>query len=77
MGYSIKWRYCVFKGLRSKIIMEMAVLNLQSLYDQLRSQIDLLNDNIEPGEYFIILFCYSKCSVSSMNVLFMFNHLFS
>lgn len=34
--------------------MEMAVLNLQSLYDEMRSQIDLLNDNIEPSEYFII-----------------------
>lgn len=32
--------------------MAMAVLNLQSLYDQMRSQIDHLNDNIEPGEYF-------------------------
>lgn len=30
--------------------MEMAVLNLQSLYDQMRSQIDHLNDNIEPCE---------------------------
>lgn len=45
---------CIFKGLHSKIIMEMAVLNLQSLYDEMRSQIDLLNDNIEPSEYFII-----------------------
>lgn len=35
--------------------MEMAVLNLQSLYDEMRSQIDLLNDNIEPSEYFIVL----------------------
>uniref|UniRef100_A0A674PJR7 Rac GTPase activating protein 1 n=1 Tax=Takifugu rubripes TaxID=31033 RepID=A0A674PJR7_TAKRU len=29
--------------------MEMAVLNLQGLYDEMRSQIDLLNDNIEPN----------------------------
>uniref|UniRef100_H3D4Q4 Rac GTPase-activating protein 1 n=1 Tax=Tetraodon nigroviridis TaxID=99883 RepID=H3D4Q4_TETNG len=29
--------------------MEMAVLNLQSLYDQMRYQIDHLNDNIEPA----------------------------
>lgn len=34
--------------------METAVLSLQSLYDQMRSQIDLLNDNIEPSESFII-----------------------
>lgn len=33
----------------------MAVLNLQSLYDEMRSQIDLLNDNIEPSEYFIVV----------------------
>lgn len=43
--------------------MEMAVLNLQSLFDQMRSQMDLLNDNIEPGEYSMILFCFSKCPV--------------
>lgn len=54
--------------------MEMAVLNLQSLYDQMRSQIDLLNDNIEPGEYFIILFCYSNCSVSQMNACYTIHH---
>ncbi|KAI4787015.1 hypothetical protein KUCAC02_036738 [Chaenocephalus aceratus] len=29
--------------------MQTAVLNLQSLYDKLRSQVDLLNDNIEPN----------------------------
>ncbi|KAF7653892.1 hypothetical protein LDENG_00077190 [Lucifuga dentata] len=28
--------------------MDMAVLNLHSLYDKLRSQVDLLNENIEP-----------------------------
>lgn len=49
--------FCIFKGLGSKAIMEVAVLNLQSLYDQMRSQIEGLNDNIEPGEYFIVLFC--------------------
>lgn len=32
------------------IIMETAVLNLQSLYDKLRMQADLLNENIEPSE---------------------------
>lgn len=43
--------YCVFlKGLHPKHVMETAVLNLQSLYDEMRSQIDLLNDNIEPRE---------------------------
>lgn len=41
--------------------MEMAVFNLQSLFDEMRSQMDLLNDSIEPGEYFTILSCYSKC----------------
>lgn len=30
-------------------MMQTAVLNLQSLYDKLRSQVDLLNDNIEPN----------------------------
>lgn len=29
--------------------MQTAVMNLQSLYDQLRTQIDLLNENIEPN----------------------------
>lgn len=46
--------------------MEMAVLNLQSLYDEMRSQIDLLNDNVEPSEYFIVLLC--KCSASHLTV---------
>lgn len=32
------------------IIMETAVLNLQSLYEKLRMQADLLNENIEPSE---------------------------
>lgn len=32
------------------IIMETAVLNLQSLYARLRMQADLLNENIEPSE---------------------------
>lgn len=35
--------------------MEMAVLNLQSLYDKLRTQTDILNENIEPSEYFMVL----------------------
>ncbi|TMS16196.1 Rac GTPase-activating protein 1 [Larimichthys crocea] len=32
--------------------MDSAVLNLQSLYDQLRTQVELLNENIEPNCYF-------------------------
>lgn len=31
--------------------METAVLNLQGLYEKLRTQVDLLNENIEPSEY--------------------------
>lgn len=36
------------RDFKNKNIME-AVLNLQSLYDQLRTQVDLLNENIEPN----------------------------
>lgn len=31
--------------------METAVLNLQSLYERMRTQVDLLSENIEPSEY--------------------------
>lgn len=34
--------------------METAVLSLQGLYDKLMMQVDLLNENIEPSEYFIV-----------------------
>lgn len=34
--------------------METAVVNLQSLYDKLRMQVDLLNENIEPSELFMV-----------------------
>lgn len=37
------------------IIMETAVLNLQSLYDKLRMQADLLNENVEPSESFMVI----------------------
>lgn len=30
--------------------MDTAVLSLQGLYDKLRMQVDLLNENIEPSE---------------------------
>lgn len=30
--------------------METAVVSLQSLYDKLRMQVDLLNENIEPSK---------------------------
>lgn len=35
--------------------METTVLSLQSLYEKLRMQVDLLNENVEPSEYFMIL----------------------
>lgn len=35
--------------------METAVLSLQGLYDKLRMQVDLLNENVEPSEYFMVL----------------------
>ena len=30
--------------------METAVVSLQGLYDQLKTQVDILNDNVEPSE---------------------------
>ncbi|XP_045912494.1 rac GTPase-activating protein 1 isoform X1 [Micropterus dolomieu] len=36
-------------GLQSESIMETAVLSLQSLYDKLRTQVDVLNESIEPN----------------------------
>lgn len=40
----------VFHGSYVKKTMETAVVSLQSLYDKLRMQVDLLNENIEPSE---------------------------
>lgn len=39
-----------FQGRNQQDIMETAVLNLLSLYDKLRMQADVLNENIEPSE---------------------------
>lgn len=39
--------------------MESTVANIQSLYDKLRTHIDLLNENIEPSKLRVILaHCY-------------------
>lgn len=43
--------------------METTVLNLQSLYDNLRTHVDLINENIEPSKLFMAsvfeLFCHT------------------
>ena len=56
LSYKLNVLNVAFQGVEIKAMMQTAVLNLQSLYDKLRSQVDLLNDNIEPSEYFIHLF---------------------
>lgn len=39
-------------------IMESAVLNLQSLHDKMRTQVDLLNENTETSESFMVFYLY-------------------
>lgn len=43
-----------FKGFKVNS-METAMVNLQSLYDKMRKQIDVLNENIEPSKQFMVL----------------------
>lgn len=38
--------------------MQASVEVLQALYDQLRTQVDLLNENIEPSQYLFFLFSF-------------------
>lgn len=43
------------------------VLNLQSFYEKLRTHVELLNESIEPSEFFII-----QCLILVQNECFQF-----